>query len=64
MIFTEYPNDFWHKKIDNFDPYNVLFATNIPKLLMTGFVVQGHKCFWKKSLMLTKAAILWNITTI
>ncbi len=45
MIFTYYPNDFWHKrKIDNFDPYNVFLAiaTNIPVLLMTGFVVQGH----------------------
>ncbi len=46
-IFMEHdfyliPNDFWHKrKIDHFDPYNVLLAiaTNI---LMTGFVVQGH----------------------
>ncbi len=28
----------------HFDPYNVLFAiaTNIPVLLMTGFVLQGH----------------------
>ncbi len=28
----------------NFDPYNVLLAiaTNIPVLLMTGFVLQGH----------------------
>ncbi len=27
MIFTEYANDFWHKrKIYNFDPYNVLLA--------------------------------------
>ncbi len=28
----------------NFDPYNVLLAiaTNIPKILKTGFVVQGH----------------------
>ncbi len=45
MIFTKYPNDFWHKrKIDNFDPYNVLLAiaTNISVLLMTGFVVQGY----------------------
>ncbi len=36
--------DFWHKrKIDHFDPYNVLLAiaTNIPVLLMTGFVVKG-----------------------
>ncbi len=32
------------KKIDNFDPYNVLLAiaTNIPVWLKTGFVVQGH----------------------
>ncbi len=30
--------------MDNFDPYNVLLviATNIPVLLMTGFVLQGH----------------------
>ncbi len=45
MIFTLYTNDFWHKrKIDNFDPYNLLLAiaTNIPVLLMIGFVVQGH----------------------
>ncbi len=32
------------KKINNFDPYNVLLAiaTNIPLLLMTAFVLQGH----------------------
>ncbi len=32
------------KKKDNFDPYNVLLAiaTNIPVLLMTAFVLQGH----------------------
>ncbi len=38
-------NDFWHKrKIDNFDPYNVLLAiaTNIAVLLMTASVLQGH----------------------
>ncbi len=31
-------------KVDNFDPYNVLLAiaTNIPVLLMTAFVLQGH----------------------
>ncbi len=41
MIFTYYPNDFWHKsKIDNFDPYNVLLAiaTNIPMLLLFFFI--------------------------
>ncbi len=35
-----YSNDFWHKrKINNFDPNNVLLAiaTNKPLLLMTGF---------------------------
>ncbi len=40
-------NDFWHKrKIYNFDPYNVLLAiaTNMPVLLMTAFVLQGHLC--------------------
>ncbi len=33
--------------MDNFDPYNVLLAiaTNIPVLLMTAFVLQGHKLF-------------------
>ncbi len=44
-MFTKYPNDFCHKrKINNFDPYNVLLAvaTNIPVLLMTAFVLQGH----------------------
>ncbi len=32
--------------MDYFDPYNVLLAiaTNIPMLLMTGFIVQGHIC--------------------
>ncbi len=46
MIFTQYSNDFWHKrKIDHFEPYNVLLAiaTNIPVLIMTGFVVQNFK---------------------
>ncbi len=30
----------------NFDPYNVLLAiaTNIPQLLMSAFVLQGHIC--------------------
>ncbi len=38
-------NDFCHKrKRYNFDSYNVLLsiATNIPVLLMTAFVLQGH----------------------
>ncbi len=37
-------NDFWHKrKIDNFDPYNVLLviATNIPVLLIYYYMC-GH----------------------
>ncbi len=35
--------EFWLKKIDNFDPYNVFLAiaTNIPQRLKT-FLVQGH----------------------
>ncbi len=33
--------------MDNFDLYNVLLsiATNIPVLLMTAFVLQGHICY-------------------
>ncbi len=47
MIFTDYMIYiiFWHKrKINNFDPYNVLLAIakNIPVLLKLGFVLQGH----------------------
>ncbi len=34
--------DFWHKKINNFDPYNVLLAIATNMLLMSGFVLQGH----------------------
>ncbi len=43
------------KSISNFGPYNVLLAiaTNIPLLLMTGFVLQGHIC----ALM-----VIWNYT--
>ncbi len=44
-IFMEHDLYFMHKrKIDNFDLYNVwlAIATNIPALLMTGFVVQGQ----------------------
>ncbi len=34
--------------MDNFEPYNVLLsiATNIPVLLMTAFVLQGHIWFF------------------
>ncbi len=42
MIFTEYANDFWHKrKMYNFNPYNVslAIATNILQRLKTGFVL-------------------------
>ncbi len=45
LSFPFFP--FWHKrKINNFDPYNVLLsiATNILQRLKTGFVLQGHKC--------------------
>ncbi len=32
------------EKLNNFDPYNLFLAiaTNIPKWLKTGFVLQGH----------------------
>ncbi len=35
------------KEKDHFDPCSVLLAiaTNIPVLLMTGFVLQGHSCY-------------------
>ncbi len=37
-------HDLYLKEIYNFDPYNLslAIATNIPVLLKTGFVVQGH----------------------
>ncbi len=40
--------DFCHNiQMYNFDPYNVLLAicTNIPVLLNTASVLQGHICF-------------------
>ncbi len=39
-IFMEHDLYLISKKIDNFDPYNVLLAivTNIPVLLMTAFI--------------------------
>ncbi len=46
-ISMEHQYHFWHKReMYNFDPYNVLLAiaTNIPVLLMTAFVLQGHIC--------------------
>ncbi len=42
MIFTEYANDFWHKrKMYNFNPYNVLLAiaTNILQRLLVGAII-------------------------
>ncbi len=43
MIFGN--KKIYKRKINNFDPYNVLlaFATIITVLLMTNFVLQGHK---------------------
>ncbi len=52
MIFASFSDDFRHKrKIYNFDPYNALLAiaTNLPVLLMIGFVVQGHICIDRQS---------------
>ncbi len=45
LFDQKYDDDFWHKtKINNFDPYNVFLAiaTNIPRRLMTAFVLQGQ----------------------
>ncbi len=56
--FTQYLRGTWSflnilmtfgiKKNDNVDPYNICLAinTNIPVLLMTGFVLQGHICMY------------------
>ncbi len=42
MIFTLYPNEFWHKKKIILTHTIYFIATNIPQRLKTGFVVQGH----------------------
>ncbi len=56
-----YFNDFSHKrKIHNFDPYNVFLgiATNIPVLLKTAFVLQGHIYpFWDQTFQQTFSKI-------
>ncbi len=43
-IFMVHDLYFHKRQMYNFDPYNVLLAiaTNIPVLLMTAFVLQGH----------------------
>ncbi len=42
----------------NFDPYNVFFniATNIPVLLKTAFVLQGH--IWSMMIKLYEVAFI------
>ncbi len=61
-------NDFWHKrKVDHFDPYNVLLAIarNIPVLLKTGFVLQGHiytRSFSFVKLVNISLENLWKLT--
>ncbi len=47
---------------DHFDPYSVLLAiaTNIPVLLMTAFVLQGHICVSFLPLMLL-ICIIYNV---
>ncbi len=45
MIFTQYPNDFWHKiNIDHFNPYKVFLAiaTNIHVLLIVVHIQSTH----------------------
>ncbi len=60
MIFTENTNDFRHKFVfSNFDKNNVflVIATNLPMLLKTGFVVQGH--IWLYISIKTSELIRW-----
>ncbi len=72
--FTKYLHGTWSllnvliifgiKKICNFDPCNVFWAiaTNIPQRLMTGFVLQGHKCaIWALIQQTTQMLVtLWS----
>jgi len=54
-------NDFWLKrKMYNFDPYNVVLsiATDIPVLLMTAFVLQGHIYQMSADVSLTLCVLL------
>ncbi len=51
--------------MDNFDSYNVLLAdsTNIPVLLMTAFVLQGHiviKIYIKKEAIVSSFRTIFN----
>ncbi len=51
----------------NFDPYNVLLsiATNIPVLLMTAFVLQGHILFlktWQKCIYLKAVSLFLHFS--
>ncbi len=49
--------------MDNFDPYNVLLAiaTNIPVLLMTAFVLQGHKFLWQNAwYSVSSLVLIWD----
>ncbi len=61
-------NDCWHKrKVDHFDPNNVLLAIarNIPVLLKTGFVLQGHiytRSFSFVKLVNISLENLWKLT--
>ncbi len=56
--------------MDSFDPYNIYLAiaTNIPQLLMTSFVVQGHiwvVCLFAVSGNLSFCVIkLWMFVTL
>ncbi len=46
----------------NFDPYNVLLsiATNIPVLLMTAFVLQGHIYYMRTVGSVDREYVLFN----
>ncbi len=72
-IFTEHDLNilmiFGKKRtMDNFDPYNVLLsiATNIPVLLMTAFVLQGHiwLCFVEITMFLVSFFLSVDTDTV
>ncbi len=52
--------------MDNFDPYNVFLAiaTNIPVLLKTGFVLQGHNFAMSLSCSYFTEAVSYNTNKI
>ncbi len=58
---------YYKRKFDHFDPLNIFLtvATNMPVLLMTGFVVQARVTYTRYLLfMLALQVFSWTIFTI